>query len=48
MLPFDFITVDILGIYPTVETLIPQIVLLGATIVTFVLQLRKNRAMKAA
>jgi high-affinity iron transporter len=46
MLPFDFITVDILGIYPTLETLIPQIVLLGATIVTFVLQLRRNRAMK--
>jgi high-affinity iron transporter len=48
MLPFNFITVDILGIYPTLETLIPQIVLLGATIVTFVIQLRRNKAMKTA
>ena len=48
MLPFNFITVDILGIYPTLETLIPQIVLLGATIVTFVIQLRRNKAMRTA
>jgi high-affinity iron transporter len=42
MLPFNFITVDILGIYPTLETLIPQIILLGITIAAFVIQLRRN------
>ncbi|MDR3259304.1 MAG: FTR1 family iron permease [Fusobacteriaceae bacterium] len=36
-----FISVDILGIYPTVETLIPQAVLLAITIITFVFQIRK-------
>jgi high-affinity iron transporter len=44
-------SVDILGIYPTLETLIPQIVLLAATIVTFVIQIRKwkkARALRAA
>ncbi|MDR1862891.1 MAG: FTR1 family iron permease [Treponema sp.] len=50
MLPFKFITVDILGIYPTLETLIPQILLLGVTIAVFVIQLKRNagRAAKAA
>jgi high-affinity iron transporter len=47
MLPFNFITIDILGIYPTLETLIPQILLLGVTIAAFVIQLRRN-AKKAA
>jgi high-affinity iron transporter len=47
MLPFNFITIDILGIYPTLETLIPQILLLGITVVTFVVQMRRNRAAKA-
>jgi high-affinity iron transporter len=42
MLPFSF-TVDILGIYPTLQTLIPQVLLLGVTVVTFVFQIRKNR-----
>jgi high-affinity iron transporter len=42
MLPFNF-TVDILGIYPTAETLIPQILFLGVTVFTFVFQLRKNK-----
>lgn len=36
-------SVDILGIYPTLETLIPQAVLLVLTIVTFVIQIRKNK-----
>jgi high-affinity iron transporter len=40
-------SVDILGIYPTLETLIPQIALLLITAVTFVVQLRRN-AKKAA
>jgi high-affinity iron transporter len=35
-------SVDILGIYPLWETLIPQTVLLAATVVTFVIQIRKN------
>jgi high-affinity iron transporter len=42
MLPFNF-TVDILGIYPTLETLIPQILLLAVTVGTFVFQIRKNQ-----
>jgi high-affinity iron transporter len=37
-------SVDILGIYPTLETLIPQLVLLAVTVVTFVIQIRRNRA----
>lgn len=36
-------SVDILGIYPTLETLIPQAVLLALTIVTFAIQIRKWR-----
>jgi high-affinity iron transporter len=40
-------SVDILGIYPTLETLIPQIALLAITVATFVIQLRRN-AKKAA
>ncbi|MDR1069416.1 MAG: FTR1 family iron permease [Gracilibacteraceae bacterium] len=34
-------SVDLLGIYPTLETLIPQIVLLAVTVVTFTIQMRK-------
>jgi high-affinity iron transporter len=34
-------SVDILGIYPTLETLIPQGVLLGITIAAFVIQIRR-------
>jgi high-affinity iron transporter len=37
ILPFGFVTVDLMGIYPTLETLIPQIVLLAVTVVTFVM-----------
>ncbi|MDR0670216.1 MAG: FTR1 family iron permease [Treponema sp.] len=40
-------SVDILGIYPTLETLIPQIALLIVTVVTFIVQIRRN-ARKAA
>jgi high-affinity iron transporter len=35
-------TVDILGIYPTLETLIPQIALLAITVAVFVFQLRRK------
>jgi high-affinity iron transporter len=34
-------SIDILGIYPTLETLIPQFVLLAVTIATFAIQVRK-------
>jgi high-affinity iron transporter len=40
-------SVDILGIYPTLETLIPQVVLLALTVVTFVVQIRKTRKARA-
>ncbi|MDR2398401.1 MAG: FTR1 family iron permease [Spirochaetaceae bacterium] len=36
-------SVDLLGIYPTVETLVPQGILLALTVVSFVLQIRRNR-----
>jgi high-affinity iron transporter len=42
LLPFNF-TVDILGIYPTLQTLIPQFILLVATVATFVMQIRRNK-----
>jgi high-affinity iron transporter len=41
-------SVDILGIYPTMETLIPQAVLLALTVAAFVIQLRRSKAIKAA
>jgi len=34
-------TVDILGIYPTLETLIPQLVVLAVTVVTVIIQVRR-------
>ena len=43
MLPFKFITVDLLGIFPTVETLAPQVVLLVLTALVFVVQARRNK-----
>jgi high-affinity iron transporter len=36
-------SVDILGIYPTLETLIPQFVLLAITVATFIIQLRRGK-----
>lgn len=36
-------SVDLLGIYPTLETLIPQAVLLAVTIAIFIVQIRKWR-----
>jgi high-affinity iron transporter len=43
-------SVDILGLYPTMETFIPQAALLAVTAATFVIQLKraKNAARKAA
>ncbi|MDR1157680.1 MAG: FTR1 family iron permease [Oscillospiraceae bacterium] len=34
-------SVDLLGIYPTLETLLPQVLLLAATVVTFAVQIRR-------
>jgi high-affinity iron transporter len=41
LLPFDFITVDLLGVYPTFQTLIPQLVLLIGTAATFIIQVKR-------
>ncbi|MDR1194039.1 MAG: FTR1 family iron permease [Peptococcaceae bacterium] len=41
-------SVDLLGIYPTLETLLPQIVLLAVTVVTFILQIKKWRGSRRA
>ena len=38
---------DVLGLYPRLETLIPQLILLVITIVIFVVQTKKNRAIRA-
>ncbi len=35
---------DVLGIYPTVQTLFPQLILLAISVTLFVIQTRKNRA----
>jgi high-affinity iron transporter len=41
-------SIDILGIYPTIETLVPQAVLLCLTVVTFIIQIRRSKSLKAA
>jgi high-affinity iron transporter len=43
MLPFKFITIDLLGIYPTVETLAPQLALLALTAVLTALHRQKGK-----
>ena len=40
-------TMDILGIYPLLGTVIPQLILLAITIVTFVLAVRRNNKLAA-
>jgi high-affinity iron transporter len=40
-------TVDILGIYPTLETLLPQTALLIVTVITFAVQMRKGKRLRA-
>ncbi|WP_024346837.1 FTR1 family iron permease [Lacrimispora indolis] len=35
---------DVLGIYPTVQTLLPQLILLAIAVTLFIIQTRKNRA----
>ena len=36
-------TLDVLGIYPLVGTIVPQLILLAITIVTFVIAIKRNR-----
>jgi high-affinity iron transporter len=43
-----FPTVELLGIYPTVQTLIPQIALLALTVVSIVVIRQRSRRLKAA
>ncbi len=38
---------DVLGIYPILQTLVPQLILLVITIIIFVVQTKKNRAIHA-
>ncbi|MDR3349082.1 MAG: FTR1 family iron permease [Acidaminococcales bacterium] len=42
----SFDSVELLGIYPTLETLLPQAVLLAVTLATFSLQMRKSGAFR--
>jgi high-affinity iron transporter len=42
------VSVDLLGIYPTLETLVPQLVLLAITVVTVIVQVRGWKKKKAA
>lgn len=37
---------ELLGIYPCVETIVPQLILLAVTVITFVYWLKKNRRLK--
>ncbi|MBR1811059.1 MAG: FTR1 family iron permease [Clostridia bacterium] len=39
---------DVFGIYPLYETLIPQAILLAITVVTFVIQIRRNKKKRLA
>jgi high-affinity iron transporter len=39
-------SVDILGVYPTLETFIPQLALLAITVITFVIQIRRWKGSK--
>jgi high-affinity iron transporter len=41
-------SIDILGIYPTLETLIPQLVLLAIAVATFIIQIKRWRKSGAA
>ena len=47
MLPFNFVTIDLLGVYPTVETLAPQVALLAITGIMMVLHRRRGKSGKS-
>ena len=40
-------TLDVLGIYPLVGTIVPQLILLVITVITFILHIRKNKKIAA-
>jgi len=40
-------TLDVLGIYPLLGTIIPQLILLAITVVTFVMHLKRNKKIAA-
>ena len=40
-------TLDVLGIYPLVGTIVPQLILLVITVITFVMHIRRNRKLAA-
>ena len=40
-------TLDVLGIYPLIGTIVPQLILLAITIVTFVMHLNRNKKIAA-
>ena len=46
IIPTGSEVLTVLGIFPTIETLLPQIILLVITIVTFVIQIRRNNRAK--
>ena len=39
-------TLDILGIYPLLGTILPQLILLAVTVITFVIHIRRNRKIR--
>ncbi|MBR1780368.1 MAG: FTR1 family iron permease [Oscillospiraceae bacterium] len=39
-------TLDVLGIYPLVGTIVPQLILLAITVITFVMHLRRNKKIR--
>ena len=40
-------TLDVLGIYPLVGTIVPQLILLAITVVTFIMHIRRNKKIAA-
>jgi high-affinity iron transporter len=42
--PVPFVrSIDLLGIHPTLETLIPQALFLGITVAVFIIQIRRGK-----
>ena len=39
-------TLDVLGIYPLVGTIVPQLILLAVTVITFIMHLRHNKKLR--
>jgi len=47
LIPYNDV-MDVLGLYPLLGTLVPQLILLVITVITFVIQIRRNNAIRAA